>query len=411
MSSRWPTYLSPTLVAMLALAVCHAAVLHAEDDLLQPASQDEALVPQGESEAAGTENEAVLKGKVEIIRERYPNRAVKVEREVVRDANDNYVNHGIWRMWDENGNMVSKGQYEMGKRTGAWNTWHAARSNKIFQQQPFKEFVGPFSSHANFQGGLLEGTWTIFDGKKRKILEFSYANGVRHGTCTKAYSNGRKLEEIEYKNGEMHGIYRQWTPDGRLVKDQVYDKGRTIIRKVTHYRDAKKKSEGEYLLAKQVLEGKDDWWAVSFASTIKEGEDEKHGEWRTWYPNGQMQVHGFYEHDRPSGELSWSWWYPNGQKAVEGAYDQGQQHGSWTWWHQNGQKKLAGKYAMGEPSGKWIWWKNDGMVLQKMDFSAISRDLVDEDLHDSTADVGGSEPSVLSVPLNTKLPDLHSIKK
>jgi hypothetical protein len=46
-----------------------------------------------------------------------------------------------------------------------------------------------------------------------------------------------------------------------------------------------------------------------------------------------------------------------------------------------------------------------------MDFSAVSRDLVDEDLNDSTADAAASEPSVLSVPLNTQLPDLHSIKK
>ena len=124
-----------------------------------------------------------------------------------------------------------------------------------------------------------------------------------------------------------------------------------------------------------------------------------------------MQVHGVYHHDRPSGETAWSWWYQNGQKAVEGRYSQGQQHGIWTWWHQNGQKKLAGDYVTGEPSGKWIWWKTDGLVLQKMDFSAVGRDLVEKDLNDSTADAGASEPSVLSVPLNTELPDLQSIKK
>src|SRR5580698_9120196 len=39
----------------------------------------------------------------EVIRERYPNRAVKIERTVTQDANGNYVNDGLWRMWDQKG--------------------------------------------------------------------------------------------------------------------------------------------------------------------------------------------------------------------------------------------------------------------------------------------------------------------
>ena len=37
---------------------------------------------------------------IEVIRERYPNRSVKIEREVTQDAEGNYVNHGSWKMWD-----------------------------------------------------------------------------------------------------------------------------------------------------------------------------------------------------------------------------------------------------------------------------------------------------------------------
>jgi hypothetical protein len=35
--------------------------------------------------------------KVEVIKERYTDGNVKVEREVIRDAEDNYVNHGTWK--------------------------------------------------------------------------------------------------------------------------------------------------------------------------------------------------------------------------------------------------------------------------------------------------------------------------
>ncbi|MGB6041645.1 MAG: hypothetical protein WBF93_00695 [Pirellulales bacterium] len=403
------SWLLPVTVAMTVVVVVGPTVSYGQD-LLTEQTLDKALVPQDEAlstDAVSTE--------AEVIRERYANRAVKVEREVIRDATDNYVNHGSWRMWDQEGNMIAKGQYDQGNRGGSWTAWYAKTDNKTFQQAPYKEFVGPFTSNANFRGGELDGSWTVYDGKKRKIVEFSYANGVRHGECSKYYSNGRKMEQVEYKNGELDGVYRQWTADGHMVTDDVYEDGRTIGRKITHYRDQKKKSEGEYLLATQQLAGKDDWWTLTFATTVKNGEDEKHGEWRTWYPNGQAQVEGTYKHDRPSGESSWSWWYPNGQKAVEGSYEAGQQNGTWTWWHQNGQKKLAGSYIVGEPSDKWIWWKQDGQVLQKMDFSAANRDLAVDDLRESADDDGANSgadaPSVLSVPITTELPELQTIKK
>ena len=54
--------------------------------------------------------------KGEIIRERYPSRAVKIEREVIQDQAGNYVNHGTFRMWDPNGTLVLEGQYYFGKR-------------------------------------------------------------------------------------------------------------------------------------------------------------------------------------------------------------------------------------------------------------------------------------------------------
>ncbi|NIP85292.1 MAG: hypothetical protein GTO03_06935 [Planctomycetales bacterium] len=409
MSSRWFSGLSHVTTAIALVAVCAFPVRG--QDTLDSESLAEALAGPEQAAAADPQPADAPAGKVEVIRERHPNRAVKVEREVIRDANDNYVNHGSWRMWDEKGNMVAKGTYNHGQQTGEWTAWYAARANPIFQQQPFNEFVGPFTSHASFQAGQLHGTWTIYDGKKRKVFEFHYADGVRHGTCTRIYSNGRKMEEIQYEHGQLEGAFRQWTPDGRLVRDDVYEKGRTVGRKMAHYRDGRKKSEAEFLLAKQELAGSDDWWKISLATTVKRGEDEKHGPWRTWYPSGQLQVQANYHHNRPSGEMPWSWWYENGQRAVEGPYVEGQQQGTWTWWHPNGQKKLAGSYVSGEPSGKWIWWKTDGMVLQKIDFSAVSRDLVEEKIPDATADHRGSEPSVLAVPLNSQRPDLHSIKK
>src|SRR5262245_59309468 len=58
---------------------------------------------------------------VEVVRERYPDGKVKIERDVTVDADGNYVNHGAWRMWDDSGRLVAEGQFAMGRRSGQWS--------------------------------------------------------------------------------------------------------------------------------------------------------------------------------------------------------------------------------------------------------------------------------------------------
>ncbi|HUS40359.1 MAG TPA: hypothetical protein VMX74_12960, partial [Pirellulales bacterium] len=77
------SWLLPVTVAMTVVVVVGPTVSYGQD-LLTEQTLDKALVPQDEAlstDAVSTE--------AEVIRERYANRAVKVEREVIRDATDN----------------------------------------------------------------------------------------------------------------------------------------------------------------------------------------------------------------------------------------------------------------------------------------------------------------------------------
>ena len=80
---------------------------------------------------------------VEVIKERYPNRAIKIERHVTQDAERNYVNHGTWTMWDPNGTMLGKGEFWNGKRHGKWTRWHINPS--IPGDLPEGEMVSPLA--------------------------------------------------------------------------------------------------------------------------------------------------------------------------------------------------------------------------------------------------------------------------
>ncbi len=336
-------------------------VLDAPDD-----EQAEELLPVTEAEPS-TNPVVSAAPEPEVIRERYTNRRVKVQREVIQDASQNYINHGSWKMWDEQGNLVVDGFYEYNQRHGAWTRVYRNRDAKLLTLAPFNQAQTPIVSQATFKDGELDGTWLIYDANKRKLSEWQFVEGRRHGRSTWWYANGRKMREINYDDGAIDGDLLEWDQNEKLVKRDHYQNGRRLAKKTDYFRDKNKRSEGTVLYPKLVLDKPDDWWNCTLATYTQEGEPEKHGSWISWFSNGQRKLEGQYEHDIPVGQFVW--WHANGQKSLEANYQNGKQHGTWTWWHENGQKSIQGEYANGDPSNKWLWWQGNGKVAQRADFS------------------------------------------
>ena len=304
---------------------------------------------------------------VEVIRERHLNRTIKIEREVIRDADDDYVSHGSWKMWDKDGQLVASGRYRDGLRQGQWTAWFLKDESKLMSQAPFKDFAPPYISKATFNEGELDGTWTIHDDQNRKISEWNYAHGQRNGSWTSWYPNGQKMRQTEFEKGELQGPSTSWAADGKIIREETFESGRRLVNKAEHFAKNAKKSEGVYLLAKQQLAGQDDWWNAKLASIKTVGKDERHGPYKEWYRNGQLRGQGTYANGQPTGLITW--WYENGQRSVEGHFDEGQKVSRWTWWHPNGQKSIDGKYDTGAPDGNWIWWSKKGQVAQRVEYS------------------------------------------
>jgi len=352
----------------------HSATEHPGGDVSEPANtepnanEDDATHPgAGDSGDSGDSADNDDSSKPELIQERYSNRAIKIEREVKQDANGNYVNHGVWKMWDQRGNVIAEGQYQDGERDGTWNRWYRTSEVELLRKMPYQEYTGPFISQATFTEGKLDGKWTIYDAKQHKISEWSFADGHRDGKSIWFYSNGQKMREIDYRDGEIDGQYLEWSPDAKLLVRDVYQGGRRLAKKIAEHNASQRRSEGVFLFAKDVVKTSDDWWNCEPATYEKTGKDEKHGPWTSWYETGQKQMQGEYRNDSPVGKFTW--WHVNGQKALEGTYVNGKQHGRWVWWHQNGQKSIQGEYVMGNPTGHWSWWGEDGKVSQAANLS------------------------------------------
>jgi uncharacterized protein len=317
-------------------------------------------------------------GEVEVIRERFANGSIRIEREVTQDADGNYINHGSWKMFDERGTIVAEGHYRNGERDGTWNRWYRGNDAELFSTLPYQQFSGPFVSQGNFQNGKLHGRWGIYDNKQRKITEWQFADGNREGKSVWYFSNGRKMKEIDYRGGEVEGEYNEWNVDGRQIIKDTYQAGRKLAAKVDFFANKQKKTEGMYLHAKEVVQNPDDWWTAKVATYVRQGKDEKHGQWISWYQSGQKQTQGEYRNDLQVGKFNW--WYENGQIALQGSYDAGKQVGKWTWWHANGQKSTQGEYADGNPTGRWRWWHTNGRVHETADLSHGDTKVVDAPL-------------------------------
>jgi len=313
---------------------------------------------------------------VEVIRERYPNRAVKIEREVTQDAEGNYVNHGSWKMWDAQGSVVAEGQYHFGQRVGVWNRWYRTGEVELLKTAPYSSFQGPFISQASFDQDQLNGKWCIFDSHQHKISEFEFADGERHGNFTWWFSSGQKMRECHYDGGELNGQFLEWGQDSRLILQVAYEHGRRLGSRAENYPAGGKKSDGLYLFAKEVVQTPDDWWNAKPAAYTKQGNDERHGHWIVWYSNGQKEVEGEYDHDIQVGEFTW--WHANGQRTIQGEYRDGEQQGRWVWWHENGQKSIQGEFKQGHPIGKWTWWNEDGKVARASEMAQGAGEVVEK---------------------------------
>jgi antitoxin component YwqK of YwqJK toxin-antitoxin module len=381
---------TPTLPATIDYAVTHAGAAEPSPSVI--AHPTEASPLKAEDAAADSVTEESTENGVEVIRERYPNSTVKVERHVTQDSEGNYYNHGLWTQWDEKGRLIGSGEYRYGKRQGRWLRWYGQTdaASSMFSGPLYKDFQPPFVGEATFEDGVLNGTWKIFDSKNRKVSEWEFDHGERNGKSAWYFPTGQKHREVEYKQGQIDGEVVEYGADSKVASREKYVDGRRLAAQVDNYSPGQKRAEGWILYAKEMTKSNYDFWegVASTQVTGAEGANQRHGLWTWWHKNGQKQMEGRYEADQPVGKFTW--WYPNGQKQLQGEYVAGKQQGKFTWWHPSGQKQLEGAYVAGVLTGKWTRWNAEGHVVEVGDYTADGKQLAQEPHALPNADESGS---------------------
>ena len=301
----------------------------------------------------------------EVIRQRYPNGKVQILRHVRQDDEGNYVNHGPWKLFNQQGQVLAEGQFADGFLQGSWQRWHGQEDQGLLSESPFKSYGGPFLSVAYFKSGKLHGSWVIFDASRRKIFEMGYDEGKRDGVAIWWYPNGMKMRQMAFQQGLLHGEFVEWNTQGQVARRERFVQGRQLITRKTEWKPDQEKTEEHFIGSTLEVAGDDDWWNALPAGYEPVGEELQHGPSLAWHANGQPLRRGEFQLGRRQGEFAF--WHDNGQKAMAGSYADDLKTGTWRYWHPNGMKLAEGGYAEGQPEGVWRFWSEQGQLNQQVD--------------------------------------------
>jgi antitoxin component YwqK of YwqJK toxin-antitoxin module len=134
-------------------------------------------------------------GSAEVVVETHPDGTPRIERTVLREPDGRLVDHGPWESFHPGGKRESKGDYEQGKRVGAWE---------------FRWPDGRMRARGPFQDGLEHGAWTTFHRGGEKESTGSYARGRRAGKWTFWSADG----EIDAARTGVYGFAEETRPSG-----------------------------------------------------------------------------------------------------------------------------------------------------------------------------------------------------
>ncbi|MFT6844298.1 MAG: antitoxin component YwqK of YwqJK toxin-antitoxin module [Flavobacteriales bacterium] len=232
----------------------------------------------------------------------YPNATVKSSGSY---SNGNKV--GIWRYFDEQGNITSSEVYERGFLLG----------EGIVDEQ-----------------GYYQGYWKHY------------------------YDTGELLSEGHYIDGKKDKLWKYYFLDGKIEQQGYYRVGKTTGDWILYYQNGAIKRKEEY--SNDLEEGEmiayDEQGAIIAKGMYIEGE--KDGEW--YYKLNDFEEKGSFINGEPTG--LWVFTYENGRTAFKGEYVNGIAINKHTYYHANGTISAEGKYSGGTKKGDWKWFDEEGRI-------------------------------------------------
>ncbi len=254
---------------------------------------------------------------------------------------DGNKKEGLWKYYDEYGNLSKTEKYVDGQVSDTLFTYYAN---------------GKIHKHIEFADGMKNGVYMEYSVFGDLIEEGFYINDDLDREWYEYYSDGTTENEYYYLDGELHGIQRTFYINGKVEYIQEYDNGLEILHIYKDTNGVVKDRLGEYHGEVSLKDPSNSY--VNYTSTFKNGDN--NGVMTVYGPNGMILTRGSYENGVRTGP--WKWYYTNGKLSEEATYVNGEMDGLNTEYHSNGKLKYTNTFSEGTQQGEFKIYHENGKV-------------------------------------------------
>lgn len=274
---------------------------------------------------------------------------------------------GLWKYYDQYGNIKYTEKYKEGELTDTTFGYHP--NGKLYYQ-------------IVYENGKRNGLYLEYNQLGTLVEEGMYKEDERSNDWYVYDSNGDVEYESCYKNGERHGLQKSYAVNGVLSQYDIYDNGEIIasvfldtaenvIQRfgVFHgevvLRDANNTYDHFKASYKNgASDGKTTWYSVT-GKVLVEGNfinNKRDGLWTWYHDNGKVRKTIMYKLGEVHGSIKE--YAENGQLTYDANYENGNAQGIISHYYENGKLEYQSNYMDDERHGKMVSYALDGSVQQ-----------------------------------------------
>jgi len=343
----------------------------------------------------------------------------------VLKSEGNRINHlldSTWVFYTQTGDTLQIINYRLNKKSGYYYQYetvternqvskHYLKSKELYlddkREGPAYYYYpsGKIREIINYKNGKKQGSGREFDENGTVITLYEYHNdymisrefvnrvntqGEKNGTWLTFHPNGEKKEEEYYKNGVLDGTTAMYSEKGNLINERSYRDGNIIeegirlqakvIDLITYYDDEVTiKRKGLYL--DSIPTGKHVYYnaggkpekaiyyndnGIRTAEGSVDENENRIGEWKTYYETGELRAEGRRVNDRQDGE--WNFFSQDGKKMQVGNFRNGIQEGEWKWYFPSGNVFREETYVRNMPHGLCVQYSDSATIVAKGEY-------------------------------------------
>ena len=268
---------------------------------------------------------------------------------------------GHQKVYAANGKLLREVNYKNGLYDGSYVDYF--KNGKIKTETSFRAdqqhgiqktyfITGKLKSEGNYLNGQQDGEWKYYFENGQVSKSGAFKDGKYNGTWTEYYENGQKESETIYSNGAKNGVYKLYDDDGIQYAEFQYTAGR--IKKYKYMdKSGKTVSSGEEKGGKLTLNSYyADGIMKNSEGTFIDGK--RQGLWTQYFKCGKKANEINYSNDERDGECRF--YYVNGNLSERSEYTDGMMDGFSTTYFKNGNVKSEGWYVDDELQGTWNYY-------------------------------------------------------